>query len=65
MICKNGLIKVEFVRSSDNHHADLATKNVTGEIHDAHLEVITGNREDIIWGMSDRIGVGEVSSSPD
>jgi hypothetical protein len=29
------------------------------------LEVITGNREDIIWGMSDRIGVGEVSSSPD
>jgi hypothetical protein len=29
------------------------------------LEVITGNREDIIRDMSDRKGVGEVSSSPD
>ena len=31
------LIKVEFVRSEDNV-SDIATKNVTGEVHEIHMK---------------------------
>ena len=39
-----GMIKVKFVRSEDNV-ADVATKNVTGEIQDRHIDRITGDRD--------------------
>ena len=41
---EDGMIKVMFVRSEDNV-ADVATKNVTGEIQDRHIDRITGDRD--------------------
>ena len=39
-----GVIKVEFVRSEDNV-SDIATKNVTGELHDKHLDTYTADKD--------------------
>ena len=41
---KDGVIKVEFVRSEDNV-SDSATKNVTGELHDKHLDTSTADKD--------------------
>jgi len=43
---RNGLIKVEFVKSADNI-SDVETKNVTGEIYDAHIDKYTSNKESV------------------
>ena len=40
---KSNLIKVEFTRSGDNT-SDVQTKNVTGDIHDKHLETYTAEK---------------------
>jgi Reverse transcriptase (RNA-dependent DNA polymerase) len=45
----DGLCKVDFVRSGDNV-SDIATKNVTGEVHDSHLEKYTAERDAVIGG---------------
>ena len=39
----NGLIVIKFVRSKDNV-ADVATKNVTAEIMDGHIDAISAPR---------------------
>ena len=39
-----GMIKVGFVRSEKNV-SDVATKNVTGETQDKHIDTITGERD--------------------
>jgi hypothetical protein len=39
----DGMIKIDFVRSEDNV-SDVATKNVTGEVHDSHIDKYTSLR---------------------
>jgi Reverse transcriptase (RNA-dependent DNA polymerase)/gag-polypeptide of LTR copia-type len=53
----DGLLKVDFVRSEDNV-SDIATKNVTGEVHDSHLEKYTAERSSVIG--SNPVGTGRV-----
>jgi hypothetical protein len=55
----NGLIKVKFVRSEDNV-ADVATKNVSGDVMDRHQDRITGERE--FWKSAGAHG-GDVEES--
>ena len=57
---QDGLIKVEFVKSAENI-SDVQTKNVTGEIHQTHLGKYVSEKKDLL--LSDRKGVGEMSSS--
>ena len=59
---KDGLIKIDFVASEDNA-SDVATKNVTVDVMDSHIDRITAFKESIT-GPSDRKGVGEVSAGP-
>ena len=42
----DGLIKLEFVRSAQNI-SDIATKNVTGEIRDAHAGKLVVDKADV------------------
>ena len=40
----NELIRLRFVKLKENV-ADIATKNVTGEIYESHMDTVTGERD--------------------
>ena len=50
----DGLIVIKFVRSKDNV-ADVATKNVTAEIMDGHIDAISAPRK--YWDHGARVEV--------
>ena len=68
----NGFIKLRFVKSKKNV-ADIATKNVTGEIYESHVDTVTGERDfwlssvdaiaesedETVGEVEDRKGVGD------
>jgi hypothetical protein len=55
---QDGLIKIDFVQSEDNVSA-VATKNVTGEVHDSHIDKYTSIRGSIDGG-DEAVGTGRV-----
>jgi hypothetical protein len=55
---QDGLIKIDFVRSEDNV-GDVATKNVTGEVHDSHIDKYTSIRGSMDGG-DEAVGAGRV-----
>ena len=58
---EEGLIKVEFVKSEFNH-SDIATKNVSVDLFEYHVQHIIEDKKDV--ESSSRKGVGDVDSDP-